>query len=132
VQASVARPQLTVRQLTPIGDATSQVPQASYATYISRDSTPASLANLAGSSMAGSNIATLPGMPVFVLTSGTILSVSGYGYQDNRITYTLIGGGTGVISTDEVDWSSTTQLNAQRGLRVTLGNSHASSGATGF
>jgi hypothetical protein len=132
VQASVARPQLTVREVTPIGDATSQVPQASYATYISRDTTPASLANLAGSSMAGSNIATLPGMPVFVLTSGTILSVSGYGYQDNRITYTLIGGGTGVISTDEVDWNSTTQLNAQRGLRVTLGNSHASSGATGF
>jgi hypothetical protein len=132
VQASVARPQLTVREVTPIGDATSQVPQASYATYISRDATPASLANLAGSSMAGSNIATLPGMPVFVLTSGTILSVSGYGYQDNRITYTLIGGGTGVISTDEVDWNSTTQLNAQRGLRVTLGNSHASSGATGF
>jgi len=44
----------------------------------------------------------------------------------------LFIGGTGVISTDEVDWSSTTQLNAQRGLRVTLGNSHASSGATGF
>jgi hypothetical protein len=132
VQASVARPQLTVREVTPISDATSQVPQASYATYISRDATPASLANLAGSTMAGSNIATLPGMPVFVLTSGTILSVSGYGYQDNRITYTLIGGGTGVISTDEVDWNSTTQLNAQRGLRVTLGNSHASSGATGF
>jgi hypothetical protein len=132
VQASVARPQLTVREVTPIGDATSQVPQASYATYISRDAKPASLANLAGSSMAGSNIATLPGMPVFVLTSGTILSVSGYGYQDNRITYTLIGGGTGVISSDEVDWNSTTQLNAQRGLRVTLGNSHASSGATGF
>jgi hypothetical protein len=132
VQASVARPQLTVREVTPIGDATSQVPQASYATYISRDAKPASLANLVGSSRAGSNIATLPGMPVFVLTSGTILPVSGYGYQDNRITYTLIGGGTGVISSDEVDWNSTTQLNAQRGLRVTLGNSHASSGATGF
>jgi len=127
VQASVARPQLTVREVTPIGDATSQVPQASYATYISRDATPPSLANIAGS-----NIATLPGMPVFVLTSGAILSVSGYGYQDNRITYSLIGGGTGVISTDEVDWNSTTQLNVQRGLRVTLHNSHASSGAAGF
>jgi hypothetical protein len=131
-QTSVARPQLTVSEVTPTSDATSQVPQASYATYISRDATPTSLANLAGSSMAGSNIATLPGMPVFVLTSGTILSVSGYGYQDNRITYSLIGGGAGVISTDEVDWNSTTQLNAQRGLRVTLRNSHASSGATGF
>src|ERR1700722_4418521 len=132
VQTSVARPQLTVSEVTPTRDATSQVPQASYATYISRDATPTSLANLAGSSMAGSNISTLPGMPVFVLTSGTILSVSGYGYQDNRITYSLIGGGAGVISTDEVDWNSTTQLNAQRGLRVTLRNSHASAGATGF
>jgi hypothetical protein len=127
VQASYARTQLTVSEVASASDPISQVPQASYATYISRDATPPSLANIAGS-----NIATLPGMPVFVLTSGTILSVSGYGYQDNRITYSLIGGGTGVISTDQVDWNSTTQLNAQRGLRVTLHNSHASSGAAGF
>jgi hypothetical protein len=132
VQASIAHTQLTVREVASASDPISQVPQASYATYISRDATPPSLANVASSNMAGSNIATLPGMPVFVLTSGTILSVSGYGYQDNRITYSLIGGGTGVISTDQVDWNSTTQLNAQRGLRVTLHNSHASSGAAGF
>jgi hypothetical protein len=147
VQGSVARPQLTVSELASASDATSQVPQASYATYISRGTTSPSLvsmdvsnivdsnmvgSNMAGSNMAGSNIATLPGMPVFVLTSGAILSVSGYGYQDNRITYSLIGGGSGVISTDQVDWNSTTQLNAQRGLRVTLHNSHASSGAAGF
>jgi hypothetical protein len=127
VQGSVAHAQLTVSQVASASDALSQAPQASYATYISRDTPPPSPA-----SIAGSNIATLPGMPVFVLTSGTILSVSGYGYQDNRITYSLIGGGTGVISTDQVDWNSTTQLNAQRGLRVTLHNSHASSGAAGF
>jgi hypothetical protein len=126
-QASIAQTRLTVSEVASNSDPISQVPQASYATYISRDATPPSLAN-----MAGSNIATLPGMPVFVLTSGAILSVSGYGYQDNRITYSLIGGGTGVISTDEVDWNSTTQLNVQRGLRVTLHNSHASSGAAGF
>jgi len=127
VQGSVAQTQLTVSQVASASDAISQAPQASYATYISRDTTPSSLA-----SVAGSNMATLPGMPVLVLTSGTILSVSGYGYQDNRITYSLIGGGTGVISSDQVDWNSTTQLNAQRGLRVTLHNSHASSGAAGF
>jgi len=126
-QASIAHTQLTVSEVAASSDPISQVPQASYATYISRDAAPPSLANIAGS-----NIATLPGMPVFVLTSGAILSVSGYGYQDNRITYSLIGGGTGVISTDEVDWNSTTQLNVQRGLRVTLHNSHASSGAAGF
>jgi hypothetical protein len=126
-----------VSEVTPASDQVSQVPQASYATYISRDTTSPSLANIdasnmAGSNTAGSNVATVPGMPVFVLTSGTILSVSGYGYQDNRITYSLIGGGTGVVSTDQVDWNSTTQLNAQRGLRVTLHNSHVSSAAAGF
>ena len=142
VQGSIARPQLTTREVASASDAMPQVPQASYATYISRDVTGASLtsmsssnmsgSNMSGSNVSSSNIATLPGMPVFVLTSGTILSVSGYGYQDNRITYSLIGGGTGVITTDQVDWNSTTQLNAQRGLRVTLHNSHASSGTAGF
>ena len=98
------------------------MPQASYATYVSRDVTAPSL----------SNIASLPGMPVFVLTTGAILSVSGYGYTDSRITYSLIGGGTGVISADDVDWTTTTQLNAQRGVRVTLHNSHANAGTPGF
>jgi len=122
-QANGVQPGLALREAGSVtNDAPQPVPHASYATYVSRDATPPSLAN----------IASMPGMPVFVLTSGTILSVSGYGYQDNRITYSLIGGGTGVISTDEVDWNSTTQLNAQRGLRVTLHNSHASSGAAGF
>jgi hypothetical protein len=86
------------------------VPQASYATYISRDVTPSNPASMAK----------LPGMSVFVLNTGTILSVSGYGYQNSRITYSLIGGGSGVIGTDEVDWAATTRINAQRGVRVTL------------
>ncbi len=99
-----------------------QLAQASYATYISRDVPAPSLAN----------VVSLPGMPVFVLNTGTILSVSGYGYQSDRITYSLIGGGSGVISTNDVDWTSTTQLNAQRGLRVTLHNTHATAGSAGF
>jgi len=112
-QASSARPQLAVREVGSArdNDQTPQtVPLASYATYISRDVTPPSPAN----------IASLPGMPVFVLNTGTILSVCGYGYQNGRITYSLIGGGSGVISTDEVDWTTTTRINAERGVRVTL------------
>src|SRR5450755_3156128 len=76
-QASSALPQLAVREVGSArnNDQTPQtVPQASYATYISRDVTPPSPAS----------IASLPGMPVFVLNTGTILSVSGYGYQDSR------------------------------------------------
>jgi hypothetical protein len=117
-------PQLAVRQTDPAGisDQPPQVAQLSYASSVSRTITMPR----------PSNVSSLPGMPVFVLTTGTVLSVSGYGYQDNRITYALIGGGTGVIGADEVDWNTTTQLNAQRGLRVTLHNSHANGGAAGF
>jgi hypothetical protein len=93
--------------------------QVSYASLVTQTITPAPV-----------NAA--PGMPVFVLTTGTMLSVSGYGYTDNRITYSLVGGGSGVISTNDVDWTTTTQLNAQRGVRLTLHNSHANAGTPGF
>ena len=96
------------------------VPQAQYASYVTRElpaRLPRNMPDL-------STVASLPGMPVFVLTTGTVLSVSGYGYSDNRITYQLIGGGAGVISSNDVDWDTTTRLNAQRGVRVTLHNPH--------
>lgn len=118
-QATSAQLQVAMREAASPVD---QAPQASYAAYVSRDVAPPSL----------SNIASLPGMPVFVLTTGTVLSVSGYGYTDSRITYSLIGGGTGVISASDVDWITTTRLNDQRGVRVTLHNSHAILGSAGF
>jgi len=37
-----------------------------------------------------------------------------------RIRYELASGGSGVISTDEVDWNSTTNINNQRGVRTML------------
>jgi hypothetical protein len=66
------------------------------------------------------NVITLPGMPVFVLNTGTVLAVSGYGYQNNRLTYTMVSGGSGVIGTNEINWDATTRVNAKRGIRVTL------------
>jgi hypothetical protein len=69
---------------------------------------------------AASNLVTLPGMPVFVLNTGTVLAVSGYGYQNNRLTYTLVSGGGGVIGTGEINWDATTRVNAKRGIRVSL------------
>lgn len=114
-QASNGRPQLSVR---PAGD--SSAPQASYASYVTRTAAlPAS-------------VPSAPGMPVFVLNSGAVLSVSGYGYSDNRITYSLVGGGSGVINTDDVDWTTTTKLNNQRGVRVTLHTGHQNQGTPGF
>ena len=114
-----AKPQLALRNTSLADGMSSGVPQATYASVVTRTVEPA----------VGS---TAPGMPVFVLNSGALLAVSGYGYQDSRITYSLVGGGSGVISTDDVDWTTTTRVNAKRGVRVTLHSSHAPSGTPGF
>jgi hypothetical protein len=107
-----------------IQPAAQTLPQASYASLVTRTAQPFQ------ASLTPPGVG--PGMPVFVLTTGTVLAVSGYGYTDTRITYSLAGGGTGVISTNDVDWTATTQLNSQRGVRVTLHNTHANAGTPGF
>jgi hypothetical protein len=115
-------PQLSLRATTSTTDMELSVaPQASYASLITRTA-PAQAIGQGTSS----------GMPVFVLNSGMSLSVSSYGYQDGRITYTLASGGGGVISTDDVDWSTTTNVNAKRGVRVTLHNKHANQSVPGL
>jgi len=100
----------------------SSVPQASYASFVTRQ-VPTN---------APTNVESAAGMPVFVLNNGSVLSVSGYGYSDSRITYTLVSGGCGVVSTDEVDWSATTKLNNQRGIRVSLHSGHIAQGTPGL
>jgi hypothetical protein len=112
-QAISSPPQLMAR---PAVDST--VPQASYASLVTRE--------------VPTSIQSAPGMPVFVLNSGAVLSVSGYGYSDSRISYTLVGGGTGVISADDIDWTTTTKLNSQRGVRLTLHGGHVAQGTPGF
>jgi hypothetical protein len=56
-----------------------------------------------------------------------VLAVSGYGYSDSRITYSLVGGGSGAISADEVDWMTTTKVNNRRGVHLMLHSGRASS-----
>jgi len=116
------RPQLAIQADVAVGAQASV--QASLATYAQPAVQPA-LPDPA-------KLVTLPGMPVFVLTTGAVLSVSGYGYQDNRISYQLIGGGSGVISSSDVDWTATTKLNDQRGIRLTLHNPHTNAAAPGL
>jgi hypothetical protein len=116
-----AIPHLAVRQVTPRASEqpmVEEVPQVTYASYITK--------NAVGGGGA------VPGVPVFVLKTGMVLEVGNYTYQSGRISYELAGGGSGVISTDEVDWSTTTRVNSQRGVRVTLRGGHPNPGQTGF
>jgi len=115
------RPTLSIRGSVQTASANANVsasvdvPQASYASLLTRVSTPAVAA--------GSG-------PVFILKSGTVLALGNYQYQDGRITYTLAGGGGGVLSADDVDWNATTQVNNQRGMHMTLHGGHVNAEGT--
>ena len=116
-----AVPQLAVRNVRATASeppTAEEIPQVTYASYISKDA------------VGGGGAAA--GVPVFVLKSGMVLTVGNYTYQEGRINYELASGGSGVISTDEVDWTTTTRVNSQRGVRVTLRGGHPSAGVTGF
>jgi hypothetical protein len=115
-----AIPQLAVRRVAvtaseaPLAE---EIPQVTYASYVTRGTV---------------GRGTSPGVPVFILKTGMVLEVGNYTYQDGRISYELASGGSGVISADEVDWTTTTQVNSQRGVRMTLRGGHPNPGVTGF
>jgi hypothetical protein len=112
-------PQLAVRRVSASEPLVAQEDaQLTYASYVSKAS-----ANGASAS---------PGVPVFVLKSGMILSVGNYSYQEGRISYELASGGTGVIAANEVDWSTTTRVNNKRGIRVSLPTGHQTAASTGY
>jgi hypothetical protein len=115
-----AVPQLAVRNVRvapseqPVAE---EIPQVEYASYVTTGAVGGGAA---------------PGVPVFVLKSGMVLEVGNYTYQDGRISYELASGGSGVIGADEVDWSTTTRVNSQRGVRTMLRGGHPSAGTAGF
>jgi hypothetical protein len=116
-------PQLAVRRVSasePLvaQEDAQQDTQFTYASYVSKAS-----ANGTSSS---------PGVPVFVLKSGMILSVGNYSYQEGRISYELASGGNGVIAANEVDWSTTTRVNNKRGIRVSLPTGHQTASPSGY
>jgi len=124
-----ATPQPVARAIAPADDdQTADIPRVSYASLVTRPSL-----ELPSPVVASTDTAIRPvvssGAPVFVLKTGTVLAVDKFGYRDGRISYSLDSGGSGVISTDEVDWAATTRLNTERGVRVTLHSGHTEQGA---
>ena len=129
-----AEPRLAVRDVTPSEPVVEEVPPVTYARYtttsVAATSNVSATNNVSATDSRFSG--TAPGVPVFVLKTGMVLAVGNYTYQDGRISYELASGGDGVISTDEVDWTTTTQVNLQRGVRVTLRGGHPNAGTAGF
>jgi hypothetical protein len=136
--AGSAGPQLAVRQLRP-GHGEPRLEEVAHVRYANYKPSNASAPTVEQSSPSAINTVsadlrfagTSPGVPVFVLKTGMVLAVGNYGYHDGRINYELAGGGSGVITADEVDWTTTMQVNTQRGVRVLLPSGHFGSGAAG-
>jgi hypothetical protein len=114
------RPSLAIRNVTTItAQAAPAITCASYADFVSTSA---------------DNTQSLPTSngPLFVLKTGMVLAVGNYQYQDGRITYSLSGGGSGTVNTDDVDWTTTTRVNTQRGVHMTLHGGHITTESSGF
>ncbi len=57
---------------------------------------------------------------LFALKDETIYAVDDYWLESGRLIYVLLSGAKGSVDLREVDWGRTTQLNAERGVTVTL------------
>jgi len=61
-----------------------------------------------------------PKLTLFVLKSGSVYAVTDYWVKEGSLQYVLSSGDQGAAALQDIDWSSTTQLNSERNVRVTL------------
>ena len=105
-------PGLTVRDLPP-NQVTVPPPGSQYAGYVGDPAAPAP--------------ASPTSLSLFVMKTGTVVTLYDCTFQDGRISYALPNGGVGVISSEDVDWKATMRFNAEHGLRITLRGTSISS-----
>ena len=61
-----------------------------------------------------------PKVTLFALRAGTVYAASDYWRDDDHLVYVTPNGKEGQVAMDELDWKTTTQLNADRSVKVTL------------
>ena len=61
-----------------------------------------------------------PALTLFALQAGTVYAVADYWRDEDRLGYVLANGKEGQVDLNELDWKTTTQLNAERSVKVTL------------
>jgi hypothetical protein len=112
VEPQTRAPGLTVRDLPP-NQITVPVPANPYPGFAGDPAAPAPAAPTS--------------LSLFVMKTGTLVTLYDCTFQDGRISYALQNGGVGVISSEDVDWKATMRFNAEHGLRITLRGTSISS-----
>lgn len=59
-------------------------------------------------------------LTLFAMRNGTVYAVADYRVDNRVLKYQLASGDIGALDLREVDWDTTTQLNAERNVRVSL------------
>jgi hypothetical protein len=59
-------------------------------------------------------------LTVFAVNSGSIYAVTEYSVDNGTLSYTLPSGSNGSIPLQDINWESTTKLNSERNVKVTL------------
>src|SRR5262249_43822772 len=61
-----------------------------------------------------------PKLTLFALRPGTVYAATDYWRDEDRLVYVMPSGKEAQADMNELDWKTTTQLNAERGVKVTL------------
>jgi hypothetical protein len=65
----------------------------------------------------------IPGTTLIAMKQGTVYAVTQYRRDQDILAFVLINGALGTLNLRDVDWSTTTQLNSERGVKFTLHSS---------
>jgi hypothetical protein len=94
---------------TAASEGTSEAPAPVMHYYGQRTAAPAANAESAGSPLT-----------LFAVRSGSVYAVTEYSQDNGTLSYTLPSGSNGSISLEDIDWETTTRLNSERNVKVTL------------
>ncbi len=61
-----------------------------------------------------------PQLTLFTVNSGSVYAVTDYSVDNGSLSYTLPSGSNGTIPLQDINWESTTKLNSERNVKVTL------------
>ena len=61
-----------------------------------------------------------PQLTLFAVNSGSVYAVTDYSADNGSLSYTLPSGSNGSIPLQDINWESTTKLNSERNVKVTL------------
>jgi hypothetical protein len=59
-------------------------------------------------------------LTLLAVRAGTVYAVTDYWRNEDQLVYLLANGKQGQIGMDDLDWKTTSQLNTERNVKVTL------------